>query len=114
MSTVSRDAHDLRLVKVTAVGDGQSYYALPEDVDHSPALTSVLPALFLSAEVVGNLAVVRTPSGAAQAVASGIDAEEFDGLAGTIAGDDTVLLILKDPESAVAVVAKIEALAERH
>lgn len=111
-ATLSRDIRDLRLVKVPVAG-GKSCYTLPEEWDQKPPLESVLSALYVSAEVVGNLAVVRTLSGAAQAVASGIDWEEFEGLAGTIAGDDTVLLVLKDPESAVAVVGEIEALAER-
>ena len=111
-ATLSRDIRDLRLVKVPVAG-GKSYYTLPEEWEQKPPLESVLSALYVSAEVVGNLAVVRTLSGAAQAVASGIDWEEFDGLAGTIAGDDTVLLVLKDPEAAVAVVAEIEALAGR-
>ncbi len=112
-STLSRDIRDLRLVKVPVAGSGKSHYTLPEEWDHAPPLESVLPALYVSAEVVGNLAVVRTLSGAAQAVASGIDWEEFEGLAGSIAGDDTVLLILKDPESAAAVVTEIESLANR-
>ena len=112
-STLSRDIRDLRLVKVPVAASGKSHYTLPEEWDHAPPLESVLPALYVSAEVVGNLAVVRTLSGAAQAVASGIDWEEFEGLAGSIAGDDTVLLILKDPESAAAVVTEIESLANR-
>ncbi len=109
-ATLSRDIRDLRLVKAPA-GSGRSFYTLPEEWDHVPPLDSILPALFVSVDVVGNLAVVRTLNGAAQAVASGIDWEEHEGLAGTIAGDDTVLLIFRSPEAATTVAREIESLA---
>lgn len=111
-ATLSRDIRDLRLVKAPA-GSGRSFYTQPEEWDHVPPLDSILPTLFVSADVVGNLAVVRTLNGAAQAVASGIDWEEYEGLAGTIAGDDTVLLIFRSAEAAAAVVGEIEALARQ-
>lgn len=110
-ATLSRDIRDLRLVKAPS-GGGKAFYTLPEEWDHAPPLDSVLPALYVSSVVVGNLAVVRTLSGGAQAVASGIDWEEFNGLAGTIAGDDTVLLILRDAACAEAVMADIRAIAD--
>ena len=109
-ATLSRDIRDLRLVKVKAP-DGKPHYTLPEEWDHVPPLDAILPALFVSAEAVGNLIVVRTLSGGAQTVASGIDWEEFAGLAGTIAGDDTVLIIMRDTESAERVVDILERLA---
>ena len=111
--TLSRDIRDLRLVKVTGAG-GRSYYTLPDEWEHVPPLDTVVPALFVSVETVGNLAVVRTLNGAAQAIASGIDWEEYDGLAGTIAGDDTVLIILRSPEAAEVVAAELRSLSERH
>ena len=110
--TLSRDIRDLRLVKVTGAG-GKPHYTLPEEWDHAPPLDSVLPTLFVSAEAVANLVVVRTLSGGAQAVASGIDWEEYDGLAGTIAGDDTVLIILRSAEAAGSVAEELEKLAGR-
>lgn len=108
--TLSRDIRDLRLVKVTGAG-GKPYYTLPEEWDLVPPLDSVLPTLFVSAEAVGSFAVVRTLSGGAQAVASGIDWEEYDGLAGTIAGDDTVLIILRSAEAARSVAEELTKLA---
>ena len=102
-ATLSRDIRDLRLVKVKAA-DGKPHYTLPEEWDHVPPLDAILPALFVSAEAIGNLIVVRTLNGGAQTVASGIDWEEFEGLAGTIAGDDTVLIILRDAGAARKVV----------
>ncbi len=110
--TLSRDIRDLRLVKVTGAG-GKPYYTLPEEWDHVPPLDSVLPTLFVSTEAVGNMVVVRTLSGGAQAVASGIDWEEYDGLAGTIAGDDTVLIILRSGAAARSVAKELGKLAGR-
>ena len=110
--TLSRDIRDLRLVKVTGTG-GKPHYTLPEEWDHVPPLDSVLPTLFVSSEAVGNMVVVRTLSGGAQAVASGIDWEEYDGLAGTIAGDDTVLIILRSGGAARSVAKELGKLAGR-
>ena len=110
-ATLSRDIRDLRLVKVQAA-DGKPHYTVPEEWDHVPPLDAILPALFVSAEAVGNFIVVRTLSGGAQTVASGIDWEEFEGLAGTIAGDDTVLIILRDDASARSVVEILSQLAD--
>ncbi|MYA64120.1 MAG: hypothetical protein F4Y21_05660 [Gemmatimonadetes bacterium] len=73
-ATLSRDIRDLRLVKVVGA-DGKPHYTLPEEWENIAPLDAILPALFVSAEPVGNLIVVRTLSGAAQAVASGIDWE---------------------------------------
>ena len=110
--TLSRDVRDLRLVKVTGAG-GRPYYTLPDEWEHVPPLDTVVPALFVSVETVGNLAVVRTLNGGAQTIASGIDWEEYDGLAGTIAGDDTVLIILRSAEAAEAVAEELRGLKSR-
>ena len=112
LATLSRDIRNLRLVKVTGAG-GKPYYTIPEEWDHVPPLDSILPALFVSAEAVGNLIVVRTLTGAAQTVASGMDWEEYEGLAGTIAGDDTVLIILRDGRAAQEIVTAIKELAKK-
>ncbi|MFC1575214.1 arginine repressor [Gemmatimonadota bacterium] len=95
-ATLSRDLRELRLVKVPGA-DGGHHYSLPEEWEHTPALETLLPTLFLSAEGAGNLLVVRTMTGGAQAVALGIDWEEWPEVLGTIAGDDTILLVLRDP-----------------
>ncbi len=108
-STLSRDVRDLRLVKAT--GAEGPRYTVPEEWDHVPPLDAVLPTLLASVEVVGNLVVAHTLSGAAQAIASAIDWEEYDGLAGTIAGDDTVLIILRSEAAAEAVAAELRELA---
>jgi len=96
-ATLSRDMRELRLVKVPGA-DGTQQYAVPEDWEGTPPLESLLPALFQSAEGVDHLLVVRTMKGGAQTVAAGIDWEEWPEVLGTLAGDDTILLVLRSPE----------------
>jgi transcriptional regulator of arginine metabolism len=105
-ATLSRDIRDLRLVKLPRA-DGSGHYTLPEEWEHSPPLETLLPTLFLSAESTGNLIVVRTMTGGAQAVALGIDWEEWPEVMGTIAGDDTILLIIRDADTVEEVRSRI-------
>ncbi len=109
-ATLSRDIRELRLVKVPAA-DGQSYYSLPEEWESTPPLETLLPALFQSAEGVQNLLVVRTMKGGAQTVAAGIDWEEWPEVLGTLAGDDTILIILRDAEHRPTIQQRLEAMA---
>jgi transcriptional regulator of arginine metabolism len=109
-ATLSRDIRDLRLVKVTGA-DGEAYYTLPEEWENTPPLEALLPTLYLSAEGAGNLLVVRTMTGGAQAVGLAIDWEEWPEVVGTLAGDDTVLLVLRQPEDAEGVRERLEAIA---
>ena len=97
-ATLSRDMKDLRLVKAPGA-DGVGFYSSPEEWDHTPALASLLPTLFDSADGVDHLLVVRTMKGGAQTVAAAIDWEEWPEVLGTLAGDDTILIILRDPAS---------------
>lgn len=111
-ATLSRDMKDLRLVKVPGA-EGRAHYTLPEEWEHTPPLETLLPPLFLSAEGTGNLLVVRTLTGGAQAVATGIDWEEWPETLGTIAGDDTILLILRDQDDLPRVQARILDIAKK-
>lgn len=109
-ATLSRDLKDLRLVKVPEAGGG-SHYTLPEEWEHTPPLETLLPTLFISAEGTGNLVVVRTMTGGAQAVALGIDWEEWPEILGTIAGDDTILLILREEDHQAGILQRLAAIA---
>ena len=109
-ATLSRDLRDLRIVKVPRA-DGGGFYSLPEEWEHAPPLETLLPTLFVSAEGTGNLLVVRTLTGGAQAVALGIDWEEWPEVLGTVAGDDTILLILREPEFLAAILARLRRIA---
>jgi transcriptional regulator of arginine metabolism len=95
-ATLSRDIRDLRLVKLTGA-DGRPFYTLPEEWENSVALEGVLPRLFMGVEGVGNLLMVRTRTEVARAVSLGIDHQDWPEVLGTIAGVDTVLLVLRSP-----------------
>ena len=106
-ATLSRDIRELRLVKVPDA-DGASHYSLPEEWESTPPLETLLPTLFVSAEGVGNFLVVRTMKGGAQAIALGIDWEEWPEVMGTLAGDDTILIILRETAAVDVVRARLE------
>ncbi|MEQ9397853.1 MAG: arginine repressor [Longimicrobiales bacterium] len=109
-ATLSRDIRELRVVKVPG-GDGSAHYTIPDDLENTPSLRGLLPTLFLAAEGVAHMVVIHTLKGAAQTVAAGIDGEEWPEVVGTLAGDDTLLVILRTPEATDPVLARIEAMA---
>ncbi len=113
-ATLSRDLVELRAVRIRAA-DGTLAYALPgEGGDRTPhvavdaeqlaaRLARLAAELLVTAEASGNLVVLRTPPGAAQFLASAIDHSVLPGVLGTIAGDDTVLVIGSEPDGGQAV-----------
>lgn len=110
-ATLSRDVRELGLVKMPDERGG-SFYSVPAHVtDPTPALSRLLPALYVGAEGVGNLLVVKTLIGGAQPVAVAIDWEEWPEVMGTIAGDDTILLILRGADHLDAIIRRLEGLA---
>jgi transcriptional regulator of arginine metabolism len=110
-ATLSRDIRELGLVKMPEE-DGGSAYTVPAHVtEPTPALSRLLPTLYLGAEGVGNLLVVRTLIGGAQPVAVAIDWEEWPEVLGTIAGDDTILVILRNEAHLSTVVRRLEEVA---
>ena len=110
-STLSRDLRELRIVKVPQP-DGTSYYALTgEGERETPALRRLLPELMVSVEGVENLLVVKTRIGGAQAVAEAIDLEEWPEVLGTVAGDDTILVVLRRSRDREAVARRLNEVA---
>ena len=91
-ATVSRDLDELGITKARGA-DGRVSYALPE----MPALAQSLRQFVLTVEASGNLAVVRTPPGTAAAVAIAIDGADVPGVLATLQGDDTVLVVAREP-----------------
>ena len=121
--TLSRDLVDLGALRVRGAG-GHLVYAVPgEGGDRSPQvgefasfearLTRLCGEILVSAEASANLVVLRTPPGAAQYFASAIDRVGWESILGTIAGDDTVLVISVDAAGGPAVAEHFLALAER-
>lgn len=106
-ATLSRDLLELRAVKIRTPG-GALAYALPAEggdrnahavagAEHlADRLARLCAELLVTAEASGNLVVLRTPPGAAQFLASAIDHSVLPSVLGTIAGDDTVLVIARD------------------
>jgi transcriptional regulator of arginine metabolism len=109
-ATLSRDIRELRLVKVPAA-DGTGHYSLPEEWESTPPLESLLPTLFLSADGVDHLLVIHTMKGGAQTVAAAIDWEEWPEVLGTLAGDDTILIILRDAAALPKLRERVERMA---
>ena len=109
-ATLSRDIRELRLVKIPGA-DGVGYYSLPDEWDNTPPLESLLPTLFQRADGVDRLLVIHTMKGAAQTVAAAIDWEEWPEILGTLAGDDTILLIVREPEQLPELRRRIEQVA---
>ena len=92
-TTASRDLEEIGAVRSRGA-DGEALYSINESDDGSLARSMPLPAdLILSVESSGNLAVVRTPPGGAQLLASSLDHSAIKSIIGTIAGDDTVLVV---------------------
>ena len=113
-ATVSRDLEDLGAVKVRGP-DGRLVYALPEpEADRSARhdeIRRVLGASLLAIVPSGNLVVLRTPPGHAGALASALDRAGLAGVAGTVAGDDTVLVVCAERTPGRAVARQLAALA---
>ncbi|HEU4911045.1 MAG TPA: arginine repressor [Actinomycetes bacterium] len=124
-TTLSRDLDELGAVKIRD-GEGELVYAVPaEGGDPTPRLAPVngesggrlsrlAAELLVSADASGNLVVLRTPPGAAQFLASAVDRAALPDVIGTIAGDDTVLMISRDPAGGAALAGRMLALAKEH
>ena len=101
-ATLSRDLDELGAVKLRGVDGGAPVYVIPEDGGPRPMaggtvrLARLLAELLVSTAASGNLAVLRTPPGAAQFLASAIDRAGLPDVVGTIAGDDTILVVARD------------------
>jgi transcriptional regulator of arginine metabolism len=92
-TTASRDLEEIGAVRSRGA-NGEALYSISESDEGSLARSMPLPAdLILSVEASGNLAVVRTPPGGAQLLASSLDHSGIKSIIGTIAGDDTVLVV---------------------
>jgi transcriptional regulator of arginine metabolism len=120
-ATLSRDLDELGAVKV-ATQAGDLVYAVPAEggdsrahapeADGTARLAKVAQDVLVSVEHSANIVVLRTPPGGAQYLASAIDRSDWPEVIGTVAGDDTVLLITRAPTGGAAVAAAILALVE--
>lgn len=123
-ATLSRDLVELQAEKVRGSDGGLVYWLPPEGGSTRPAgpssdselLEARLPrlaeGLLVSAEASANLVVVRTPPGGAQYLASALDRSVMPDVIGTIAGDDTVLLVARDPDGGERLAARLLEIAD--
>lgn len=112
-ATVSRDIKELRLIKVMA-GDGRYKYAAftqTESVVSNKLLTIFIEA-FVSSDYANNIVIVKTLPGMAQASASAIDSLKWAEIVGTIAGDDTIMIICRVEKIAEELVNKFNKMAK--
>lgn len=119
-ATLSRDLEELGAVKMRGSDGAPASYVLPPEnaplrpAQSAPArLTRLLADLLTSAEGSANLAVLRTPPGAAQFLASALDKVGLPDVLGTIAGDDTLLVVSREPDGGPALAERLAALARR-
>lgn len=108
-ATVSRDIKELKLIKVLTTSGKYKYASiLPVEKFLSEKLVTIFAQTILSVENIGNFIIVKTITGSANAACEAIDSLNFDGIAGTIAGDNTIFIIVRTIEKAQELVQKIK------
>ena len=108
-TTVSRDVHELGLVKLRDA-KGRLVYAFPEDATgFDEDVADAVARWALTVEPSGNLVVVTTPYGYAQALAQAIDVARHPQIAGTVAGENTILLVAREPATGAQLADEIRA-----
>jgi transcriptional regulator of arginine metabolism len=108
-TTVSRDIHELGLVKVRGAS-GRLVYASPEavEVERTDAIAVAVARWAIGLEASGNLVVVLTPHGYASPLAQAIDVARHARIAGTIAGENTVLVVAREGTTGAELAAELE------
>ena len=106
-ATLSRDLHELKLVKTE---QGYRTAAVLPEEPALPSLSRALREFLLDIRPAENLLVLKTPPSGAQPLAAAVDGAKFPEIAGTIAGDDTVLIITPNRKTRESLQKKIEAL----
>ena len=116
-ATLSRDLEELGAVKLRGADGGTGVYVVPEDgspvrgvAGGTGRMARLLNDLLVSTDASGNLAVLRTPPGAAHYLASAIDRASLPYVVGTIAGDDTIFVIAREPMTGAELAATLETL----
>lgn len=111
-ATLSRDIRDMRLIKELGPNGNYRYVmaSSQDSTDLDARLKKIFKECVLSYDLAQNILVIKTLPGLAQAAGSTLDGMDIPGLVGTIAGDDTAFLALKDPDAAVKLYHEIEQL----
>lgn len=113
-ATVSRDIRELRLTKIVGENGGMKY-ALPQEDSSQPPLAAqrlhhVLMEGYISSELAGNIVVIRTMTGMANAVAAALDSLHMPMIVGTVAGDDTIFMAVRSDKDGESLLEKVREL----
>lgn len=111
-ATLSRDIKDMRLIKELGPNGNYRYVqaAKPEQDDSSERLRKILKESLVSFDLAQNLLVIKTLPGLAPAACSAIDGMHIENLVGTLAGDDTAFLAMRNNDSALRLYHEIETI----
>jgi len=110
-ATVSRDIKELRLIKVLAE-DGRYKYSAMKEQDNmlNERLYKVFAETVLTIDYTGNIIVIKTFSGAANAAAEALDAFDLKEIVGTVAGDNTIFALVRNQENVIPVIERFKKL----
>ncbi|MBQ6365754.1 MAG: arginine repressor [Oscillospiraceae bacterium] len=110
-ATLSRDIKDMRLIKEPGPNGRSHYVRPPESAQaHDSRLQKILKESVLSVELAQNLLVIKTLSGLASGACSAIDSIHIEGLVGSLAGDDTIFLAMRNEDVARSVLSELRDL----
>ncbi|MBE6605478.1 MAG: arginine repressor [Ruminococcaceae bacterium] len=110
-ATVSRDIRELKLVKTPTHGSKSRYSIGREKSDANAHIQrNLLVTTVTKVDFASNITVVKTIPGMAQGAAAAIDAMHFDGIVGCVAGDDTIIIVMRSEQSAESLKEDIENL----
>ncbi len=109
-ATLSRDLSEIGVVKIRK-GSGEYFYKVSSELSGSVrALRNKFVNFVHEVKSAGNLIIIKTPPGEAQGVARAIDLAEIEHVLGTVAGDDTILVVVEDPKNTRIVYKKFQNL----
>ena len=113
-ATVSRDIRQLQLHKTAGAGGKQRYSAdISESITDSERFSRILRDAYVSADVSFNILVIHTVSGMAMAAAAALDSFDWPEFLGSIAGDDTIIAVIRSPEDAEAALGRISGIVQK-
>lgn len=110
-ATVSRDVKELKLIKVLSSTGKYKYAAISQGENvMAEKLVSIFTQTVIAMDFVGNIIVLKTLSGSASAAAEAIDSLGWDGIVGSLAGDNTIFVLARSNEKAQELVSKFSKL----
>lgn len=103
-ATLSRDIREMNLIKVIGTNGGYKYIRPVKNIDEENKLRAIISGVVISVDYALNTVVVKCQTGMAQAVCVALDSMNLENIVGTLAGDDTIFILLKNEKKAIAFV----------